>query len=201
MIPLGHPGGGSRRQAIDADIVPRPFQCQRLHQPDQRHLGGAVVGLAEIAVQPRRRRRHHDASIVLRPHDIPYGLGAIDRAHQVNVDHRTEIRQPHLCEGFVAQVAGIVDQDVHAPPGIDRLLDHGFDGRLVGHRCAIPDRLAASCANLLRHAFCRSGATAGAVARAAQIIESPLLHRAPPAPGHAVGRALPRRRSRLRPDP
>jgi hypothetical protein len=89
----------------------------------------------------------------------------------VNVDHRPEIRQPHLCEGFVAQVAGIVDQDVHAPPGIDRLLDHGFDGRLVGHRCAVPDRLAAGRTNLLRHAFCRSGATAGAVARAAQIID------------------------------
>ena len=51
---FGHPRRRRRRQAVDADVVLGALDRERLHQADERHLGGAVIGLAEVAVQARR---------------------------------------------------------------------------------------------------------------------------------------------------
>src|SRR6185369_6375305 len=87
--------------------------------------------------------RHHDAPVVLLAHDGPYGLGAIDRAHHVHIHHQPEIVQAHLGEALVAQDAGVVDEDVDAPPLVHGLPDHGFHRAEVRHAAAVDDRLAA----------------------------------------------------------
>lgn len=52
---LCHRGGDRWRDAVDADVVPLALNGERLHQADQRHLGGAVIGLAE-GVKGRTRK-------------------------------------------------------------------------------------------------------------------------------------------------
>ena len=120
----------------------RLFDRQGLHQPDQGHLGRAIVGLAEIAVEAGRGCGHDDAAIALLAHDLPDRLGAVDRPHQVDVDDEAEILQLHLGEGLVAQDTGVVDQDVDPAPARHRRLDHGLDGDGVGHRGGIGHGLA-----------------------------------------------------------
>jgi len=149
---LGHACGGRGGQAVDPHAVLLALDGQGLHQADQRHLGGAVVGLAEVAVEARRRGRHHDAAVALLAHRLPHGLGADRRAHQVDVDHQAEVGQVHLGEALVAQDAGVADQDVDpAPYGLGPR-DHGADGGLVGHRGGDPDRLAPGGDDLGGHA-------------------------------------------------
>src|SRR3546814_14114913 len=59
---VGHCRRGGRREAVDADIVFLALYAERLHQPDERHLRRAVIGLPEIAVKARRGGRHHDTA-------------------------------------------------------------------------------------------------------------------------------------------
>src|SRR6185437_14437782 len=46
-------------------------------------------------------------------HMRPHRLGAIERAHDVNVEHEAEIRQIEFRESAVPENAGVVDQYVH----------------------------------------------------------------------------------------
>lgn len=48
---IGHLRRGCRCETVDADIVLLTFQCERLHQPHQRHLRRAIVGLAKVSVE------------------------------------------------------------------------------------------------------------------------------------------------------
>ena len=93
-----------------------PSIARVLHQADQAELRGAVIGLAEIAVEAGRAGGHQHAAVILRAHRLPDRLGAIGGADQVDVHDRAEIGQVHLGEALVAQDAGIVDQDVDAAP-------------------------------------------------------------------------------------
>ncbi|MNE78464.1 hypothetical protein D3C80_1748730 [compost metagenome] len=103
-----HLRGGGRRQRIDADVVALAFQTQRLHESDHGHLGGAVVGLAEIAENAGRRAGHDDPAIVLGPHDLPDRLRRNDRTHDMDIQDQAEGVQIHLAETLVAQDAGVV---------------------------------------------------------------------------------------------
>ena len=113
-----------------------PSMRQRLHQADQRHLRGAVVGLAEVSVETGRRRGHDDAAVALLAHAVPDRLGADDGAHEMDVDHQPKVIEAHLCEALVAQDAGVVDEDVDAPPVRRACGYHRGDRGLVGHRRA-----------------------------------------------------------------
>ena len=107
-----------------------PSIARRLHQPDERHLRGAVIGLPEVSVKPGRRRGHDDAPVALRAHALPDRLGADRRAHQVNLDHQPEVRQAHLGEALVAQDPGVVHENVHATPRRERAAHHRGDRAL-----------------------------------------------------------------------
>ena len=83
---------------------------------------------------------------------------------------RCTVGQFHFCKTFVAQNAGVVHQNVHAAPGIHRLLHHGLNGIKVGDGRAIGNRLAAGRNDLVDHGLRRADGAAGAVARTAQVI-------------------------------
>ena len=144
---LGHAGARRRREHVDADVVLRALKMQHVHEPDHGRLRGAVVRLAEIAVDAGRRGREHDAPIVALPHARPDGLRAIGRADQVHVEDELEIRHLHLGEGLVAQHAGVVDEDVDAPPHLFGARNHRGDLLEIGDVGGVRDRRPAAGAN------------------------------------------------------
>ena len=48
---LRHARPGDGRDGIDLDVVLGALDAERLHEADQRHLGRAIVGLPEVAVE------------------------------------------------------------------------------------------------------------------------------------------------------
>ena len=168
---LRHSRMGGRGQAVDPDVVLRPFDRQGLHQADQGHLGRAIVGLAEIPVQARGGGGHDDAAVACISHDVPDGLGAVDGAHQMDVHDEAEIVQPHLGEGLVAQDAGIVHQDIDPTPFFHRRGDHGLNRGEVGDRGGIGHGLAARRHDLGHNRFGGGRGSARTVAGASQIVD------------------------------
>ncbi len=57
---LGQPGSCGRSDRVAVDVVLLSFDGQRVGQPQQTQLGRAVVGLAEVPVDPCCGRRHDD---------------------------------------------------------------------------------------------------------------------------------------------
>src|SRR5699024_4590231 len=99
--------GRGRRYTVYPDIVLLAFDVQRVHQADHRHLRGAVVGLAEIAVETGSGGGHDDAAVTLLAHDRPYRMAAIGGTGQVYGDHLVPVVVAHLDETLVAQDAGV----------------------------------------------------------------------------------------------
>ena len=124
---------------------------QHVHEPDHGRLRGAVVRLAEIAVDAGRRGREHDAPIVALPHARPHRLRAIGRADQVHAEDELEIRHLHLGEGLVAQHAGVVDEDVDAAPHPFGARRHRGDLLEIGDVGGVRDRGPAGGANLFHN--------------------------------------------------
>ena len=53
---LGHAGGGHRGDGVGLDVVLGPLDGEDVGEADEAHLGGAVVGLAEVAEDAGARR-------------------------------------------------------------------------------------------------------------------------------------------------
>ncbi len=168
---FGHAGRRDRAHGIDLDIVARAFELERVHQTDKAKLGGAVIGLAEIAVQAGGGCRHDDAAIFLVAENLPQGPGGFDGAHDMDIHHRLEILQFHFGEAFVAQDAGIGDQDIDPAEGIHGLFDQMGHAGIVADRGAIGDGFAARRLDFGDHRFGSRAIAAGAVERAAQIVD------------------------------
>ena len=60
------PAPGKRHDAVRADAEPSHVERNRLGEPHDSHLGGRIIGLREIADDPRRRREVNEASMSLR---------------------------------------------------------------------------------------------------------------------------------------
>ena len=168
---FGHAGARGGGERVDADIVLRPFQMQHIHEANQAHLGRAIIGLAEIAVNARRRAGHHHAAIIGLAHDLPHRLGTGRRAHQMHVHDRLEILERHLGEALVAQDSGIVDEDIDPAPRLHGAVHHVGDFIGPGHVGAMGDRLAAVLRDLVDDRLRRTDRAARAVHRPAQIID------------------------------
>jgi hypothetical protein len=89
--------------------------------------------------------------MVARTHAVPHGLAAVDGAHQVHVQHQPEVVERHLRERLVAQDAGVVDEDVHPPPGVHGAVDHRLHRRRVAHVGAVDHRLTPVAQDLVDH--------------------------------------------------
>ena len=60
----------------------------------------------------------------------------------MDVEHRLELLVAHLVGDAVPGVAGVVDEDVDLPEGVDRLLDDLVAGARLGEVAGDGDRLA-----------------------------------------------------------
>ena len=132
---LGHAGQGGGGDGVDGDAV-----AAELHGRDDREagdagLGRAVVGLAHVAVDARRRRRVDDAGVVGLA-----GLGALppvrggvparrEGALQVDLDDGVPLRLAHVGEHAVAEDPGVVDEDVETAEGVHGGLDEALRRR------------------------------------------------------------------------
>ncbi|MNL19050.1 hypothetical protein D3C87_1402300 [compost metagenome] len=74
----------------------------------------------------------------------------------MHVDDGVEVVGAHLGERLVAQDAGIVDQDVHAPPGVHGARHHGVHGRGIANVAAVGNGLPARRADLVDHGLRRA---------------------------------------------
>jgi hypothetical protein len=92
----------------------------------------------------------------------------------VNVEDELEVLRVHLREALVTQHAGIVDEDVDAPEGVDRLLDEAGYADVVGDRGAVGNGFAAKGLDFLDDLLGSFGRAARAVDAAAEVVDHDL---------------------------
>ena len=180
---LGHPRERQRGDGVRLDVVLGALDGEHPGEPDEAHLRRAVVGLAEVAEDAGRRAGRHHASVSLLAHAQPRRLGDVEGALQVHVDHRVDQVGCHVGERPVAQDAGVVDDDVDAPEGVDGRLHDRLAALDRGDRVGVGDGHPAGGGDLLDDRLCRAGARAGAVDGAAEVVH----HHQRPAGGQQQG--------------
>ena len=148
----GERGGGDR---VGRDPAARALHGDDRGERGDAGLGGAVVALAEVAQQTRRRRRVDDvARLALGLPVLHRRAGGQEVPAQVHADDGVPVVVGHLGQRLVPQDAGVVDQRVEpaelAHGGLDEpVRDVGIGdvardgdrapprgGDLVGHRLA-----------------------------------------------------------------
>ena len=133
-----------------------------LHLGDDRQrrdagLRRAVVGLADVAEQPRRRRRVDHRRLHRRARlgqVAPVRGGEVQRdevALEVDVDDRVPLGLGHVGDHAVAQDARVVDEHVQLAERVDRGLDQALAALPVGAAVGVRHRLAAHRLDLLDH--------------------------------------------------
>ena len=122
---LGHAGEGGGGDGVDGDAVAGQLLGGDDREAGDAGLGGAVVGLADVAVDARRRRRVDDAGVDLvaglRPLAPVVGgeVRGAERALEVDLDDGVPLGLGHVDEHAVAQDAGVVDEHVEPAEGLD----------------------------------------------------------------------------------
>ena len=126
------------RDAVGGHVVARHVERHHLGEAHDAELGRRVVGLADVAHEPGRRRHVDDASPLLLAHVGRRGPGHREAALQVRVDDAVPLLLGHVEDHAVAQDARVVHHDVDAAEVIERGLDdalpalHGGDRIVVG---------------------------------------------------------------------
>src|SRR5262249_10502777 len=83
---IDHARPGEWRDAIRADIEPCHVERDAARQSDNAHLRGHVIGLAEIADEPRGRGHVHEATETLLAKMRGTGTAHGEAAVQVHID-------------------------------------------------------------------------------------------------------------------
>ena len=168
---LGHARAGHRGDGVDLDVVLGALLGEHPGEADQTHLGGAVVGLAEVAEDPRVGRGVDDPPVVLLPHLQPRRLRDPERPLEVDVEHGVHHVGLHVVERLVPQDAGVVDDDVDPPECVEGRLHDG--GAALGRRdrVGVGDGFAAQVLDLFDDCLRRPGAAALAVHRPAEVVD------------------------------
>jgi len=120
-----HGRAGIRRDGVDEDVVFLPLQRKRPRQPENRTLRSRVIRLSEIAINTARAGRVHNTSILLLQEMRPRCLRALERPASVGSHDGVPEVGRHVCEGLVAEDAGVVDEDVYGAEGVDGGFDDG----------------------------------------------------------------------------
>ena len=135
-------GDEARRHRVDTNLVLRQFAGPGAGHADDAGLGGHVVRLAEVAVEPDHRRRVEYDAAAGRDHVRDDGAGAVKTPLEVDVDDRVEGLVGHhsgqravfpLHQLAVPDDARVVDEHVDAAPAVDDGLDAPRDGSGFRH--------------------------------------------------------------------
>src|SRR5690606_647935 len=102
------------------------------------------------------------------------GLGDQEGAAHVHGDHVVEVLDRHLAQGLVPQDARVVDHDVDLAEGLDRGGDDRAGALGGGDVVGAGYRLPAVLVDQLRHVGGGTGRGAGAVERAAEVVDDHL---------------------------
>ena len=105
---------------------------------------------------------------------VPHRFGAIGTAGQMHVHDKLEIFHRHFVKAFVAQYAGIVDENVDMAPFGDRVGDHFLNRRHVGDAATSGHGFAAFGFDFGNHLFGDRGGATGAIAGSAKIVDDDL---------------------------
>src|SRR5581483_2177975 len=168
---LGEPRPGDRGDDVRRDPVLRAFHGENAGQPDEPHFGRAVVGLAEVAVQPGRGTRKEEASVSLRLHHPEGGLGHEERAEEMDVENGLKILGREVREGFIAEDPGVVDDNVDGAEGVESLLDNRRSTFWTCDGVHVGDGLAAGGADDLNRVGGGSRSAAGPVGAPADVVD------------------------------
>ncbi len=101
-------------------------------------------------------------------------MTAHSRTEQVHVENLVKVGKRALGKTCIAQDAGVVDEDVHPTPALDRARDHVRDLRGVAHVGAVRDRCTAGRDDLVRDALRRLGRATRTVHVAAEVVDDDL---------------------------
>ena len=93
---FGQPRGGNGGHGIHLDVVFFPFQFQGVHQSHQPHLGGRIIGLAEISIQAGRRSGHDDPPVSIFFHQRHGRTGHMISTVQMHIHHGFPVIGLHL---------------------------------------------------------------------------------------------------------
>ncbi len=174
---LGHPRPRVRRQAVDRDAVAAELLGGDQRQPGDPGFGGPVVGLADVAEDPRRARGvdHAAAHLLARLRALaPMRPGVPERSEvalQVHRDHGVPLLLRHVHEHAVAEDPRVVHEDVEPAVAVDRPL-HELLGRAeVGHVRVARHRLAAVGHDLVDDLLGRACVLALSCERAPQVVD------------------------------
>ena len=177
-----HERSGQASERARGQTINRHTVFHQFHRRDYAHggdagFGCAVVGLADVAVDARRRSGVDDASIVhlagLRTL-APIDGGVVKRsesAFEVYFYHRVKVVLGEREDHAVAQDACVVDEDVYVAVGVYGLADHGLGLPEVAHIGPVHFGLPAGGSDFVHHFLCGRDVGACAVLVAAQVID------------------------------
>jgi hypothetical protein len=151
--------------ALERTLKPLHVERDRFRQGHDPELGSGVIGLPDIADQPRGGRHMDIGARRLFLEERGRRPADVEGALQVNGDHRVEVVRAHLVEVHVAQVAGVVHHRVEPAEAVDRRLDHGACPRPVGDAVMVGDRASARRHDLGRDVLGRRGIGWSAIER------------------------------------
>ncbi len=142
---------------VASHAVSGAFQRHDVGKSDHAGLGGRVVGHTVVAVQAAYRRRQHDASVPRLAHHRERGTHDMERAAQVDVQHRVEVLVAHLFQRCAAHVAGVVDEDVDAAVGSSAASMIALPPARGADRLGAGDGLTTGSNDLTHHVLGRTG--------------------------------------------
>ena len=118
------------RDGVDGHPLGAQLLGRGLGQPDQPRLGGAVVGLAELATQAVDRGDVDDSPMAGGAHARRQCPDGVERAGQVDRQHRLPLLVAHLGQASITRDASVVDQQRRM---LREPCDRGSDALRVGH--------------------------------------------------------------------
>ena len=130
------------RMALRAHAVAAHVAGEGAGEADDALLGGGVVRLAAVAQAGLRGGVHEDAGALLAEDDGGV-LAEVEVALEVDVEDDVPLLLRHVEDHLVAKDAGVVDDDVEAAEGVERLLHHAVSGLEVGDVVVVRDGVAA----------------------------------------------------------
>ena len=89
--------------------------------------------MPKIAINAHHRRGIEDHAAALGHHAVGHGLGAVEHAPQIDIDHPVKLFQAHFLQPGILGDARVIDQHIDAPELRQGVLHHGVDHFTLGH--------------------------------------------------------------------